>query len=296
MAMATAEPAVPISGPDGNAVVLRMDDVGAASKKNEVHGSIRLGRRRFRKIANVLFLKYIPPIKQWGPYRELAAPEWEAILELLEMRAAKLTVAITAGWVEDDGSVTPFPEKFSDQARIIRRGVDAGRLEVANHGYTHCIVEGGRYRPQLFRGNQPAHREFTDDLPGEKHREHLRFAQDILQGFFGVRVETFVPPGTGFKRETLAAAVEFGIRYVSVSKLAPKRDWTDDRLVFVESLPANKPSIVTSHSGDLVWHFHDRDLVYGGVGHLEEQIERHHGRRFLTIREAGQRQAAMAQA
>ena len=58
----------------GTAVALRMDDVGAASKRNEVYGLTRVAPRAESALpfpGSFLFLKYLPPIKRWGPYREL---------------------------------------------------------------------------------------------------------------------------------------------------------------------------------------------------------------------------------
>ena len=97
-------------------LMLRMDDVGAASKRHEVYGLTRIAVRRTRIPfpGNFLWLKYLPPIKRWGPYRELTAPEWQSILEALAAARARMTVAVTAAWVEDDGRLTPFPAKFPD--------------------------------------------------------------------------------------------------------------------------------------------------------------------------------------
>ena len=125
---------------------LRLDDVGAASKRHEVYGRTRLGPVRFP--GNWLFLKYLPGIKRWGPYRELRAAEWEQLLSMLVRVSARMTVAITAGWVERDGRIVPFPRKFPDEAAAIRRGVSEGLLEVANHGYTHCVLAGMAFRPR----------------------------------------------------------------------------------------------------------------------------------------------------
>ena len=59
-----------------DAVALRLDDVGAASKQHEVYGitRIRVGPLVLPFPGNLLFLKYIPPIKRWAPYAELSAP------------------------------------------------------------------------------------------------------------------------------------------------------------------------------------------------------------------------------
>ncbi len=214
----------------------------------------------------------MPPIKRWGPYRELSAGEWERVLAALEAAGARMTAAITAGWVGADAGVTPFPQKFPDAARVIREGVRRGLVEIANHGYTHCVLSGGLFRPRLFAGNRESHREFHDWLPPATHREHVARAQGILQEFFGVSVVTFVPPGNVFSRATLDGAAAYGIRYVSC--LDPGRFGPVDGLTWVAD-------------GDVV-ALHDRDLVLGGLGVLERVL---HGcaSAFVTVREAGER-------
>ena len=176
----------------GGAAALRLDDVGAASKRFEVYGVTRLPLGPFRLPfpGNFLFLKYVPPIKRWGPYAELSAAAWEWIVAALEAAHARMTVGITAGWVEDDASVTPFPRKFPAAAAVIRAAAARGVLEVANHGYTHCVLDNGMFRPRLFHGNRPFHREFYDWLPEAVHREHVTRAQGILQDYLGEAVVT----------------------------------------------------------------------------------------------------------
>ncbi len=255
-------------------VALRLDDVGAASKRHEVYGltRIRLGARALPFPGNFLFLKYVPPIKRWGPYRELSAREWEGVLVALEAAGARMTAAITAGWVDADGSVTPFPRKFPDAARVIREGARRGLVEVANHGYTHCVLRDRLFRPRLFAGNRQFHREFHDWLPPATHREHVERGQSILQEFFGQRVVTFVPPGNVFSRATLDAAAACGLRYVSC--LDPGRFGPVDGLTWVAD-------------GDVV-ALHDRDVVLGGLDALV-QVLRESTTALVTVREAGER-------
>jgi peptidoglycan/xylan/chitin deacetylase (PgdA/CDA1 family) len=243
---------------NGTAVALRLDDVGAASKAWEVYGLTRvpLGRWSVPFPGNVLFLKYLPPIKRWGPYRELGARDWDVILAALVAAGARLTVAVTAGWVERDGRVTPYPRKFADAARALRAGVRHGVVEIANHGYTHCVLEGGAYRPRWFSGNRRYHREFTESVPAERHREHLDHAQDILQTFFETPIVTFVPPGNMFTRATLAAAAAAGLRYVSCRDAG--RFGVDLGIVPVDD--------------DAVHAIHDRDVIRGGPGWLKRLL------------------------
>ena len=256
-------------------VALRLDDVGSASKRHEVYGvtRIRLGRLAVPFPGNLLFLKYVPPIKRWGPYRELTVADWQAVLAMLAEVGARLTIAVTAGWVERDGRITPFTSKFPAEARALREGVDAGLLEVANHGYTHCVIEDGLFRPRLFSGNRPYHREFYDWLPEAAHREHLKRAQDILGSWLGAAPRTLVPPGNIFSAKTVSAAAELGIRYISC--LAAPREPADG-IVFVDD----------SH----VRAFHDRDIALGGPAHLGRLLESQPGARFVTVAELGQAQ------
>jgi hypothetical protein len=197
-------------------LALRIDDIGASSKKNEVYSHSLYGA------GNWLFLKYLPPFKKWGPYREMFASEWESVLGLLKQYDAKLTVAITASWVESETQLIPFPERFPDEAAAIKRGVEAGLIEVANHGLTHCVLAGNAFKPKLFSGNRRYHREFWDWIPVEEQEAHLRKSQQILQGYFGTPILTFVPPGNVFSSDTFAAAKRQGLRYVSCNVL--KRD------------------------------------------------------------------------
>jgi peptidoglycan/xylan/chitin deacetylase (PgdA/CDA1 family) len=216
----------------------------------------------------------VPPIKRWGPYRELSAREWEAMLAALETAGARMTAAITAGWVEADGRVTPFPRKFADAAGVIREGARRGLVEIANHGYTHCVLRDRLFRPRFFSGNRQFHREFHDWLPTATHREHVERAQAILQEFFGRSVVTFVPPGNVFTRATLDAAAGCGIRFVSC--LDPARFGPIDGLTWV----ADRDVVA----------FHDRDVVLGGLATFERMLGGS-ARELVTVREAGERLA-----
>ena len=260
------------------ALALRLDDVGAASKLHEVYGitRIRLGPVALPFPGNLLFLKYLPPIKRWAPYPELTGAQWEQILTTLSRAEAKLTVAVTAGWVDRDGGITPFPAKFPEAARVLREGVERGLVEIANHGYTHCLLDDALFRPRLFSGNRPYHREFYDWLPESVHREHLARAQDILGSWFAEPIETLVPPGNVFSPKTVEAAVAVGIRFLSCAGGAPT---------------AGIHGITVVDESRIV-PFHDRDIVMGGVDYLARQIESRRDARLLTVRELGRLQVA----
>lgn len=234
-----------------------MDDVGAASKRYEVYARPLPLPGRLAMVGNVGPLKYLPPLRAWGPYRELTAAEWEHILRTLERCDAKLTVGVTAAWVTADAEIVPFPERFPAQAEVIKRGASRGRLEIANHGLTHCVVEGRAFLPRAWRGNRTFHREFWGWVPGSIQREHLFGAQRILETWIGQPIVTFVPPGNVFTDTTVAAAADAGLRVLScATKTGVQKALT----------------ILPDCAG--IRAFHDRDVVLRGLDWFDRLIER----------------------
>jgi hypothetical protein len=195
------------------------------------------------------------------------------MLAALEAAGSRMTVGITAGWVEKDGRVVPFPAKFPEAAAIIREGARRRLLEVANHGYTHCVLEDRLFRPRLFSGNRQYHREFHDWLPEETHREHLSRAQGILEQFFASPVLTLIPPGNVFSPKTLRAAVKLGLRYLCLRDAG--------RGGPLEGLTAVEDARVVP--------LHDRDLVLGGLEPFRRLVADSSRAPFVTVREVGER-------
>lgn len=242
-------------------LALRLDDVGASSKQFEVYSRLPFG--------NILGLKATPPFRAWGPYRELNAAELTRVLALLEQFGAQLTVGTTAAWVAADGTLTPFPEKYPELARVMQRGVAAGLLEVANHGLTHCVV--GQHRPRPFAANRRFHREFWPWVPVTTQEHHLSEAQRILTDAFGPIV-TFVPPGNVWTKDTERIAARVGLRYLaSLEAIAPTRQTRNG---------------VTYLGSDHQLAFHDRELVLEGLGWLAERLAdgQRAGYRYVTVR------------
>ena len=91
------------------AQALRLDDVGAASKQHEVYGvtRIKLGPLALPFPGNFLFLKYLPLVKRWGPYRELTAPEWERVLSPWLKLCSRTIGEATGKWF--GAGVGPIP-------------------------------------------------------------------------------------------------------------------------------------------------------------------------------------------
>ena len=255
---------------DGRPLALRLDDVGASTKRYEVYSQRRFGIGRYAISGNWLFLKYLPGIKAWGPYRELSAKEWRQISDLLVASSAKLTVAVTAAWAENEDVLIPFPVRFPDQASVLKEAVDSKLIEIANHGLTHCVLEGNKFKPRLWSSNRTYHREFWEWVSTDKQDQHICQAQQILQDYFQLPIVTFVPPGNVFTDETLEIANRYGLKVVSCDT-APRKQ--GDMVVV-----GNK----------YVLPFHDRDIVYGGIEWLRRRVMENGDAAFCFVSELEQ--------
>ncbi len=248
-------------------LALRMDDVGASSKQYEMYAKRDLTVGPVQVSGDVLFLKALPAFRGWGPYRELKPKEIGSILNILERHEAKLTVGITAAWVNWNGSLTPYPERFPAQAAVLREGVQSGLIEIANHGLTHCVLTGHAFRPAWRHNNRKSHREFWEHVPVDTQEDHIRRSQNILQETFDVEVVTLVPPGNVFTDDTLAIAARYGLRIVSCD--TPPRSHEQLQVIGNQDVLA----------------FHDREIVLDGLGWLEKQLDAYTDRQFCFVRD-----------
>jgi len=155
---------------------LRLDDLGASSKRYEWWSRYRW--------ANVWPLHSRHFFGAWGPYRELSAWQLRAIFQAIERHGARLTVAITANWVERDGTLTSYSRKFPDQAAVVIEWATKGVIRVAAHGRTHCVP--GKHRPRWIGGNRRWHREHGADPGPARHQ----LAKDLR-----LPVTRYVAPG-----------------------------------------------------------------------------------------------------
>lgn len=249
-------------------LALRMDDVGASSKRYEVYSKARVKVKGFEVFnGNWLFFKYLPPWRAWGPYRELSASDWMAIFSLLESYEARLTVAVTAAWVGYKGDLTPYPNRFPEAAAALRAGVRRGLVEIANHGLTHCVLAEQAFRPRLMESNRKFHREFVDWIPAKFHQKQLAQSQEILQDYFEVKVETFVPPGNQFISDTLRYASQIGLKYVSCNAYIGEQSGM--------TLLGNRNTMA----------FHDREIVIHGLNWLQSKLDENTGADFVFVRD-----------
>jgi len=287
------------SGP----VVLRMDDVGASSKRYEVYSSFRVGLGLLGVPTDWLFIKYLPGLKAWGPYRELNAKDWEILTRLLEQYGTKLTVGVTATWVEDEHRFIPYPEQFPEAAQALKQACDDGLVEIANHGLTHCVAKGNAFKPRWFSSNRSYHREFVTQIDQETQKEHLYRAQQILQDFFVTDVVTFIPPGNQFSLSTLELAQGAGLKYLSFGAgysgdTVVPISWARTMLSGMgERVPADGGALsldilnillsqALSAGCPNVVSFHDREVVLNGLGWLQKLTERHQSQNVQLAREA----------
>ena len=255
-------------------IVLRLDDVGASSKRYNQHGKVYweiLGKQiPAIFFANWLFFKRIKPFAQWAVYSELNVGQWARIFQLLRKHTAKLTVGVTACWAVSEHELIPFDKKFPDEAIILKEGAEEGIIEIANHGFCHCVLKDNLFHPHSFSSNRKYHREFWDWLPDSYHKEHIEKSQEILTGIFKRDIVTFIPPGSVWTEATEKFANNAGIKYLSSLEEKAPTGQTRHGIVYV----GNKNMI----------DFHDREIALWGVTWLKKQLDDNPGL-FCTVRD-----------
>lgn len=240
-------------------IALRMDDIGASTKIHEIYS------KKWKGFANILFLKRLKSLKAWGPYNEMTLSQWQAVFALLRKYKAKLTVGVTATWVNYDGSLEPFPRKFPEQTRVLKEAKDEGLVEIANHGLTHCVLKDFLFRPRLFSSNRTYHREFWEWIGREAHLEHIQRSQEILSKAFDTEITTLIPPGNVYCDYTLEAAEKYGIKVLNCQTAS------------------RKYASVSILSNDRVIAFHDKEIVEEGPQWLENILKKH--KKFAFVKE-----------
>ena len=232
--------------------IFRIDDIGASTKQFEQYSK--------HKWANFWFLKRMPYLKAWGPYKEVSAKEWTNIIEIFKNNNIKPIIAITATWVEKDSSLTPFPIKFPEEARVLKEASNNNQIEIANHGLTHCIV--GKHLPLFKSSNRYFHREFWPELEKSIHKHHIKESQKILEKYFEKPIEIFVPPGNVWSIKTYNS-----IKETNIKKIISARYMLDSK----EAL--NGVEYIDDNKG--YFSFHDRELKMHGINWLRKQIKKY---------------------
>jgi len=219
-------------------IVFRMDDVGASTKKFEIYSNKMFG--------NFLFLKRMPYFKAWGPYDELTSDNWIDIFNFIGENNYKISLAITAAWVDEKNNLIPFYDKFPDQAKVIHDYLKKDIIEINNHGLTHCVV--GKHKPRLFSSNRKYHREFWEWLPYETQYFNISKSSEIFKNWLGFSPDILVPPGNVYSIDTIKICEELNFKTINSSKTFHLK--TNIRIL----------------NNDNVFAFHDRDIsLYGSV-------------------------------
>ncbi|MFC1907134.1 DUF2334 domain-containing protein [Chloroflexota bacterium] len=243
-------------------IALRIDDVGASSKIYNQYGKVYwelFGKSLpVAPFANWFFFKRIKPFKRWAIYRELTAMEWNNIFSLLRKYNAKLTVGITASWVEPDSSLIPFPKKFPEEASKLKEGVEEGLVEIAHHGLTHCVLKDDLYKPRWFSSNRAYHREFYEWLPEEVHKKHIFEAMDILTSYFKADIVTFVPPGNVWCEMTEKYAFQSSLKFLNSLETTSPTGRESNGLIYI--------------GNNNVIDFHDKEIVEKKISWLEHRL------------------------
>jgi hypothetical protein len=208
-------------------------------------------------LANFWFFKRTRPFKKWGPYEELTSDEWQTFLDIFKKNDIVPIIAVTACWVDEKNNLIPFPEKFPQEAAILKKAFLSDEIIIANHGLTHCIV--GKHLPRLFSSNRQFHREFWPYLKQAWHTEHIRKSQNILENYFGRPIEIFVPPGNVWSKKTYQAMKNTSLKKVISNKYMLDYDEPMDGIEFID----DKDYL----------NFHDRELKLFGIPWLLNKIK-----------------------
>jgi peptidoglycan/xylan/chitin deacetylase (PgdA/CDA1 family) len=182
----------------------------------------------------------------------------EKILEIFEKNNIVPVVAITATWVDENSKLIPFPEKFPKEAEFLKQAFLQDKIVVANHGLTHCII--GKHLPKFFKSNREFHREFYSRMEQTWHDEHIKKSQNILENYFGKKVEYFVPPGNIWSEKTYKAFTGTNIKFVLSNK-------------YMEDYDEEMVGIKFIKDGEAMTAFHDRELKLFGSRWLEKFLK-----------------------
>lgn len=235
---------------------LRIDDIGASSKKFEYYGknSIKIFGKYLplpELLTNFLFFKKFPLWSGWAKYDELSTDEWITIINFLKENNLTLNVALTACWVTKEGTLIKFSEKFPSQTDIIKDGINKKLIYILNHGLTHCIP--GRHMPMRFKSNQKYHREFTKYLNYDNQLKHLEDSQKIIFEIFGFHPKILVPPGNKYNLDTLKSMNKLNMKYIQCNRDESHQP-SDNDLKKYNIRHIDNTNVVVLHDKDIVYH------------------------------------------
>ena len=249
--------------------------------------------------------------RDWS-YAKPGTTVYEDIARILSRRNARITVAYTAGWVDDGdaergrlvvagtdaerapGAVHPSPvvryedldghlpgtvHNYEAEYRGIAALVEKSLAAVEIHGYTHVHPDARAWAVAPDRYDSV---EWFREL-GPAAAEHLSsvtsvdhpvaLAHAAIERWFGSAPEVLVPPGDEWTNESLERALDAGVDLVDSYYAAVRHG---NRLAWTTHVCApylDEASASWFESPlPLVGYLHDQDLAVHGTGWLEEGL------------------------
>ncbi len=247
-------------------------------------------------------------------YPKLSETEWAAIGDDLNRRNARLSIAYTAGWVDDGdgkrgvlevdghepvriaGHVYHSPQvKYHDQAghapgtlhdyQSEYRGIQAlraaGLADVELHGYTHMHPDlsawaraPNRYEEMSWYRELGRGAEAT--LAARSAGQHpLALGIAAFHKYFAVHPTTLIAPGDQWTNQVLERALELELQLVDSYYLALRHDGRFCWTQHVCSPYLDEPDVAWFDSElPVVGSFHDREPALEGVGWMGQWLDR----------------------
>ena len=266
--------------------VLRMDDAGGAQN---VH------------------------LRSWS-YPKLGEAEWIALATTVKQRNARMSIAYSAGWVDDGdpirgslevagrlppriaGLVHPSPlvtyrdrsghapgrvHDYQAEFRGMQALRAAGAGEVELHGYTHLHPDVRAWATSSDRYDAIAwYRELGPAAEAKLaalplEAHPLTRGIDEIRHFFGVSPTTLICPGDEWTPKALVRALDLGISLVSTYYLGLRHDDRFCWTTYVCSPYLDQPGAGWFTAGvPVVGYFHDRDPSLEGIGWVGRWLDR----------------------
>jgi len=111
------------------------------------------------------------------------------------------------GGVASGGGMVSFSED-REKVEFIKHAVQAGRIEVAQHGFSHTNIAGSYHRPGEFRGGDYE----------SQHRDIVLGREALLTACNLSEINTFVPPWNGWDENTAFALKQAGFTILSADR------------------------------------------------------------------------------
>jgi len=203
---------------------------------------------------------------------------WEAekaVDGLFEKYGMSYVIAIIPNHARD-GETFSFEE---DQEKIdfIRRAVQAARVEVAQHGFSHINVVSSNHRQAEFR-----ERDYKSQL-----RDIARGREILLNACNMYDISTFVPPWNGWTGDTARILKKLGFKILSTDRyyyyksaigltVIPYTTFLGDfeSMVNQHRLPEEGIIVVLYHSYDTVRFPGTQGSYYFGVERFEKLLQK----------------------